>query len=357
MLKQLIADRMSSWGVLFVNWENDSNTLKAKGVTDMKNPLISVIVPVYRVENYLPECIESICSQTYTNLEIILVDDGSPDNCGAICEKYAAKDSRIKVVHKPNGGLSSARNAGLDVASGEFIGFVDSDDIIEHEMYEKMMHTLLEKEADLCFCRVVAMDEDGTRRENNRLYGIGEVVLNGMETMERLLKQGSTYFESAWNKLYNRELFENLRFAEGKLHEDARIIHRIYGKCNRVVVVEDLFYIYRLRSGSIMRGQFTVKRLDLIEAYMDRVNYCLSENMQELAGHAMVQLVGKMLEIWMTMEKGNYAAKKRIREQRREAKQLCKRVSLERLSVKERMKVYLALYATFIYRIKLKMKR
>lgn len=323
----------------------------------MNAPLCSVIVPIYNVEKYLPECVDSILNQTLTDLEVILVDDGSPDSCPAICDTYAAKDSRVKVIHKLNGGLSSARNAGLDIASGRYIGFVDSDDMIELDMYEKMVQRIVNSDADLCFCRVISTDEDGILRENNRLFGLDNSVLSGRDVLNQLVKGGSTYYESIWNKLYKRELFDSLRFIEGKQHEDAFIVHHIYGRCSRIVFLENLFYIYRLRSDSIMRKEFSVKRLDVIDAFMDRVNYCLARGLPETAGYAMVQLVGKTLESWMHIKRDDTDAQDRIRRQINRIRMLCRKVPMETLPIKEQAKVLLGLYATPLYRIKLRIQK
>lgn len=267
----------------------------------MKDPFVSIIVPVYNVEKFLRECIDSILAQSFTNFELILVDDGSIDNCPVICDEYADKDHRVKVIHKPNGGISSARNAGIDIARGNYIGFVDSDDLVEPDMYEKLIQTTLRNHADLCLCRVVAATEEGERKPNNRYFGFGDAVLRGNEVLEILVKGGSTYYESVWNKLYRRELFAQLRFLEGKYHEDAFLIHHIYGLCSRIVFVEDALYIYRLRSNSIMRAGYSIKRLDVVDAYIDRVKCCISRTEQKLAAYAILQSLGKTLEVWMTI--------------------------------------------------------
>lgn len=319
-------------------------------------PLVSVIVPVYRVEKYLRVCIESILNQSFSDLELILVDDGSPDNSGAICDEYARKDERVKVIHKPNGGVSSARNIGLDVACGKYIGFVDSDDWIEHEMYEKMVCTILSGDADICFCRVAAANEDGTRLENHRLFGHGKRIFSGREVLELLVKGGSTYYESVCNKLYKRELFSKLRFPEGKQHEDAFLVHHIYGMCNRVVFTEDILYNYRLRSDSIMRTKFSIQHLDAIDAFCERVEYCASENMVDTAAYALLQAVGKMLELFMKISAKDTSALKRSRNQIKMLRRIRKMVPLDTLSYIDKCKVLLGLYATPIYMLKLKLQ-
>lgn len=180
----------------------------------MNTPLISVIVPVYNVEKYLPRCIDSILNQTYKNLEIILVDDGSPDNCPAICDEYAQKDSRIKVIHKANGGVSSARNVGLDVATGEYIGFVDSDDWIEPDMYEFLFMRATDYNVDISRCASVweygkgRCEEILTDNENENMF-----LLDGEDLILDLVN-GAWDEGVVWNKLYKKEIVKNVRFRE-----------------------------------------------------------------------------------------------------------------------------------------------
>lgn len=228
--------------------------------------LISVIVPIYKVEAYLDECVRSIVGQTYPHLEIILVDDGSPDGCGALCDEWAKRDDRIKVVHKPNGGLSDARNAGLEIASGDYIAFVDSDDWIEPEMYEKMLAALKAEEADLCACRIVSCYPD--RRAE---WGCPEYRVTDPEQTLAMLYADTAYPVSAWNKLYRRELWVTLRFPVGKICEDAFTTYLLVHKAKRIVQLPEAFYNYRIRPESIMTSRFSIKRMDEEEVW--RVNY------------------------------------------------------------------------------------
>ena len=166
----------------------------------MKNDLISIIIPVYKVEKYLEKCIESVLKQTYTNLQIILVDDGSPDNCGKICDEYAKKDSRIEVIHKINGGLSDARNVGINRANGRYIGFVDSDDYIKEDMYEKLINLIKEYNADVSICNLYDVF-DGKEYVRNKDNGIHEY--SRIDILKEILldKNIQSY---AWNKLYKK---------------------------------------------------------------------------------------------------------------------------------------------------------
>jgi glycosyltransferase involved in cell wall biosynthesis len=248
-----------------------------------QNALISVIVPVYNVERYLPECVESLRAQTYANLEILLVDDGSPDRCGAICDEYAAKDSRIKVIHKPNGGLSSARNAGLDIARGDYIGFVDSDDYVKPEMYARMISAAESHSAEVCVCRGITQDERGRFGNASPSECEEPVVFSGTQMLERLVYTGMPKYVVAWNKLIAAPILEKIRFAEGKRHEDDFFVHQLYGACKKTVIIDDVLYVYRIRSDSIMHERITVKRLDAVEALIERIRYLCLRGNRELA--------------------------------------------------------------------------
>lgn len=202
--------------------------------------LISVIVPVFSVEQYLDECIESIIAQTHKNLEIILVDDGSPDNCPAMCDEWAKRDSRIRVVHKKNGGLSSARNAGLDVATGEYIGYVDSDDSIQPEMYETMLCAMIENNADIASSIRKKLDDD---RELIPL-SINEALNFYLDGKMPL---------SVWSKLYKASKFRDLRFVDGRNNEDVPYNIECFSKANKILLINQKFYNYRVNLNSITR--------------------------------------------------------------------------------------------------------
>lgn len=242
----------------------------------MEQNLISVIIPIYKVEKYLRKCIDSVMAQAYKNIEIILVDDGSPDGCGLICDEYAQKDSRIKVIHKENGGLSDARNAGLDIASGEYVMFVDSDDYISEKMCDKLYWALTENNADVSVCNFLHVDEDGREiAEMNNDMLIEDEVLSGREILENRLIN-NWHWVISWNKLYKRTLFDNVRFKVGKQHEDEFIIHEILSQCERVAGVSDAMYYYVQRGDSIMGKGFTVKKLDAAEAFFNRAELFIS---------------------------------------------------------------------------------
>lgn len=228
--------------------------------------LISVIVPVYKVEAYLDECVQSIISQTHKQLEIILVDDGSPDGCPAMCDAWAEKDSRIQVVHKENGGLSDARNAGIDAATGDYIAFVDSDDLIAPEMYEKMLAALKSENADICACNILSCFPDRTCPWGCREYVVGEP-----ERFLKMIYSDTSFPVAAWNKLYPRWMWENIRFPVGKICEDAFTTYMLVHSAKRIVQIPEALYCYRIRENSIMTSAFRLQRMDEEEAW--RVNY------------------------------------------------------------------------------------
>jgi glycosyltransferase involved in cell wall biosynthesis len=251
---------------------------------------ISVIVPIYNVEKFINKCIDSIINQTYRNLEIILVDDGSPDRCGHICDAYAQKDKRIKVIHKENGGLSSARNVGLDIAKGEYVMFVDSDDYIDKYMVDKLLEALKEYDADMSLCGICNVDEEykpiyGT---NSKRLPIKNEVISGRKAIERLSVYNGWCYTTAWSKLYSINLFKTIRFPVGKIHEDEFISHLIYGKCNKVSCIQDALYYYVQRSNGIMgnvHSTNSIKELDSVEAYVKRALYLESIGMYNSAGY------------------------------------------------------------------------
>ncbi len=239
------------------------------------NDLISVIVPVYKVEDYLDKCIESIVNQTYRDLEIILVDDGSPDNCPAMCDAWAEKDSRIKVIHKENGGLSDARNAGLRAANGEYIAFVDSDDSISSDMYEKLYKSITHNNCDIASCTAVRVWEDGrspvplTRTNRN-------IVLNKNEAMNALID--STYLVmTVWNKLYKASIVTNIPFEVGKIHEDEFWTWKAIANAGSVSVIEDICYYYLQRNNSIMGLEGEKYPLLVLQAKAERHEYIRKE--------------------------------------------------------------------------------
>lgn len=254
-------------------------------------PLISVIVPIYKVEKYLKKCVDSIINQTYKNLEIILVDDGSPDNCPKICDEYARQDRRIKVIHKENGGLSDARNAGMKVATGEYISFIDSDDRIKPEMIEAMYNRMIEDNSDLVSSGVIWIDEEDTEI---RTATVSEnCVLNTEQAMKELLNDGKLK-QIACSKLYKTDLIKDIQFDKDKYHEDVFWSYKVIGEAKRVSIDKNSYYFYFQRSESIMGEAYSPKRLDALDAMKLRCEY-MKEKFPNLYNNALTVYIGSCM--------------------------------------------------------------
>ena len=209
------------------------------------NEVISVIVPVYNVENYIEKCIKSILNQTYSNLEIILIDDGSKDSSGKICDKYAKIDNRIKVIHKKNEGQSIARNVGLKIAKGKFIGFVDSDDYIDDNMFEKLYKAIIDNKADISVCDIMHIKgKKNIKLEEHKLLE----VYDRIGAIKQLLCNYITNY--VYNKLYKREIWSKIKFPKGKLMEDMDVMYRLFEKANKIVCTNEAKYYYVWRNNS-----------------------------------------------------------------------------------------------------------
>lgn len=239
------------------------------------NDLISVIVPIYNVEKYLKKCIDSIINQTYRNLEIILVDDGSPDNCGKICDDYAQKDNRIKVIHKENGGQGSARNKALDICTGNYIAFVDSDDYIENNMFKTMLKILEENDADIIQC--------GTKFRScstGNIIEISHCDKNEVDNTEKLIYNYLTGKVTTvmWDKLYRSNLFDGIRFPDVYCREDVYILHEILGCCKNFVLIPQCLYIQNIREGSTERIGFNIEKLKVTRHALERTKEYIKIN-------------------------------------------------------------------------------
>lgn len=230
--------------------------------------LISVIVPVYKVEEYLDQCVKSIVEQTYHNLEIILVDDGSPDECPQKCDEWTKQDKRIRVIHKKNGGLSDARNVGLRMASGTYVSFIDSDDWISPDFYENLYHSIIKNNAQIAASGIIWAYKDHLQNDK---FMYNKQVFSSEEALSTLI-QGRGFYAVAWNKLYRKTLFEEIEFPVGKLHEDEFVTYRLVGKATKLVLCQKVIYYYRQREGSIMQ-EWSIKHLDALDAFFQRNAY------------------------------------------------------------------------------------
>ena len=236
-------------------------------MTDL--PLISVVVPVYRVEKYLDHCIQSIAEQTYSNLEILLVDDGSPDGSGAICDRWAARDSRIRVFHKQNAGAGAARNTALDAARGEIITFVDSDDYLHPNMFSHLCG-LMKDGVEIAECEIGITERDDLAMDD----GTGaEILVCETEEALRLHIQDEVFRQTPPNKLYRRECVGDIRFPEGNLIDDEFFTYKVLGNARKLAHSCACMYAYRQQSGSAMHKPYSLRRLQGLDAKLQRLSY------------------------------------------------------------------------------------
>lgn len=287
--------------------------------------LISIIVPVYKVEKYLKECIESIQRQTYKDIEIILVDDGSPDKCGEICDEYAKRDNRIKVIHKENGGLSDARNAGIQVAIGKYIAFIDSDDYIEETYIELLYNAIIENRVSISQCGINKVNE-----KSQFIKNVGEKeekVYTSQQMMEELYN-GKWENIVTWNKLYLKSLFSDIKFPKGKIHEDEFTTYKLIFKAENLVIIDKFLYNYRQNTNSITGSKYNIKRLDIIEAFQERMEFL------ERIGE--IDLYNRTLIITLDLIRKNYVkVKKYIHNSHKLQKELLKKYKIIYIKAKK----------------------
>lgn len=269
--------------------------------------LISVIIPVYKVEKYIGKCVDSVINQTYRNLEIFLVDDGSPDNCPAICDEYAQKDSRVKVIHKPNGGLSDARNAALDVMTGDYVTFVDSDDYLAPDAVEILYYSLKKEDADVSVGNMVSVDENG-KEEMLSGFSSDHKVLTGSDVLSTINRP------NAPSKLYKSEIYKNIRFPVGRLYEDVFVYHKVLAKTKKMVLTGKTVYYYLTRSGSIMRGEYNIRFTDIIDATKSRYEWLDSIGQTRIANEMRLFIYSRVAVAYAHLDKNDPIHAKRLKE-------------------------------------------
>ena len=263
-----------------------------------KTPELSIIVPIYKVEKYLDECIQSILGQTFTDLELILVDDGSPDACPQMCDAIAEQDSRVRVIHQKNGGLSAARNTGIEAARGNWLGFVDSDDFVAPDFYEKLYNAAVNADADCAVCSVQLTHEDGSRMDTPpqwKAYGGG---YTGEEILKTITWQDNVPYLVAWNKLYRREVFRTLRYPVGRINEDVFVFAELFDTIKKVACVEQPLYFYRQRTGSIMQSKCTLRSLDEFWGMVECFDYFMAHGYKELLSAAEKRIFAKLTGVY-----------------------------------------------------------
>lgn len=304
--------------------------------------LISIIVPVYNVEKYLKRCVKSIINQTYKNLEIILVDDGSTDKSPLICDEFC--DERIKVIHKENGGLSDARNAGLKICKGAFISFIDSDDYIENDMIEILYNRIISDKSDICVCNFKMTDDNGNiLREDNQV--IEDCILNKNEYYEKLSKPYYWCYVTAWNKLYKKEVLSDFEFKKGKIHEDEFAICDIIKKCDKISCIKKPLYFYIQRENSIMHRKFSIKNMDFAEAMLERADFGIKNNLN-LAVSSFTMATDYMKIIYEKADKNDENAKKRILFLEKRIKEVYKKIKKQPIGIRKKIRF-------FIFKIKM----
>lgn len=231
----------------------------------MDNALITIIIPVYKVEKYLKRCIDSVLSQSYPNWELILVDDGSPDNCPAMCDEYASKDARIKVIHKPNGGLSSARNAGLEVMQGEYVTFLDSDDYFHPDVLSDTYQLAVSEQADIVqFSFIRGKSDCFPPIQKTGSFSVFDNHSIFYSSVQKII---------LWGKLYKSSLWKDIRMPVGKINEDDATTWKLYYRSRKTVYLDTPYYYYYENPTSIMAQQNKAVKLDFIEAYLERIEF------------------------------------------------------------------------------------
>lgn len=301
----------------------------------MQTPLISIIIPVYKVETYIRDCIDSILSQSYENLEIILIDDGSPDKCPLICDEYAKKDKRIIVFHQKNQGLSGARNSGIRLAKGEYFCFVDSDDVLHPDYIQKLFDAICYTNYKISICNNVSFSnsvpETKTEPSDFRPVDLLDIfkIQNSM---------------CAWGKLFHKSLFENIEFPVGKIHEDEFIIYIILYNAHNIAYCSSSLYFYRIREGSIMQHREEVFYTDFLEALLKNYNFFYSHNEVNICEQFLLRLT------YLNSDYNNYCKSNHCSpDKTKSISKIIYRLPKKKLPCKLRIKVFLKTSLVFLF--------
>ena len=306
---------------------------------------ISVIVPVYKVEAYLDECVNSIVNQTYKNLEIILVDDGSPDNCPKMCDEWSKKDSRIKVIHKKNGGLSDARNAGIDVSTGDYISFIDSDDYIEKNMYEIAITTMKEESAQIFICGRYYLY--GEKKEIQQQQNV-KVIMDNVEALDKM-NTFCYYDVAAWDKVYKKSLFDGIRYPVGKLSEDWFTTYKVIDRATKVVYDSAPLYVYRQRANSITHSGNKKINEDCIDASKEVFDY-IANKYPQIKLNALTSYVYASIGVYNNYVSYRGGQKQKIKSLRNDIKENYKVVIKNKdLTKSRKIQLFMLVKLGFIY--------
>ena len=303
--------------------------------------LVSVIVPVYNVEKYLDECVYSLIHQSYKTIEIILVDDGSTDQSGVKCDFWKEKDNRIIVIHQENKGISGARNSGIDVASGDYLAFVDSDDYVEENYIELMYHEMAKNNCDFVMCNFISFDEEQQRFDGkNRIY---DAFMNSEEFMKMVYTYPGFYV-LAWNKLYKKELFQKTRY-ETRRNEDSALISKLVFQCNKIQCISVPLYFYRQRENSLMHDKNELGLLEGELSWIKRdIKLYRTLKKEELMHWAIKLYCNKIVEKYEVLDNDN---KKKYQ---KELRQQCPKVFKCKLFTKKvRLKFFICFISVRVY--------
>lgn len=315
---------------------------------------VSMIVPVYQVEKYIAQCIESVLNQTFKDFELILIDDGSKDQSGSICDLYAAKDDRILVIHTENRGAAAARNVGLDHASGRYITFLDGDDYLDEHMIARMYEEIEHSEYDMVVCDFLNLLPD---EEDNFIVHLQEETVNGRNVLEHL-KNERNYglWTIVWNKIYKREVLENLRFPDGKYFEDEFFSNQLYLFSNQIHVIPDVLCYHRVLASSTMNTQKIENYLDLLDALQERLDIYFKYDYSE---DEIYKVLIFLLDPFTKCVRAKFSGtnKKRVEQTRRFIKIVSRRLMGKNLSfVKKSSLVIIGLFPDLMYRIAIRFR-
>ena len=315
---------------------------------------ISMIVPVYQVEKYIAQCIESVINQTFHDFELILIDDGSKDNSGKICDSYAEKDNRIRVIHTENKGAAAARNMGLEQASGRYITFLDGDDYLAENMLERLYEVIDGSEYDVVVCDFLNLLPD---EKENFIVHLKEKTVSGRIVLEHL-KNGKNYgvWTIVWNKIYKKEVLDNIRFPTGKYFEDEFFSDQLYLASNKIHVISDVLCYHRVLASSTMNTQQAENYLDLLDALQKRIEIYLEQDYSE---DEIYKVLIYLLEPFTRCEKAKFSGtnRRRLRETRRFIKMISKKLLNRKLSlIKKSSLVMIGLFPTLTYRVAIRFR-
>lgn len=265
----------------------------------MNNPLVSVIVPIYNVEVYLRRCLDSVLRQTYRNIEIVLVDDGSPDRCPEICDEYAKNDNRIKVIHQKNGGLAHARNVGIANSKGEYISFIDSDDFVSEKYVEILYYGIEKNNADVSIASFQRFEKDSDLTRSVNDFHFSTMSLEKcFECYCSIKANVSMSFISAWGKIYRKTLFEGVEYPKGRLYEDAFTTYKLLDKAKKIVYTENAPYYYFVNPQSILGQSFKKKHLDMVDAFQETIKFFKDEGKLQVANLFYEPLLMREIYCW-----------------------------------------------------------